>query len=237
MLLQNQQKESNTQVLKPKKTEPEIVTGESNTRVLKLNKAEESQIPTKLPMHQIVSANPKNTDEMRMLLTQLSLENRNTSNLFLILCWSVLTPIVAGLLIFHAGNGELGFVFLWAMMLAMAGKLYQQSTQLDKNQTALHLVNLNSAHVGMLAELLEDPDLHIRSMASIALIPLLYRLKPKDAEILDDAQRFALYNRLKLKKAKRDSLLKMAILKALESIGDADALPYVTQIVESNAVV
>ncbi len=82
--------------------------------------------------------------------------------------------------------------------------------------------------VGPLAELLEMLDADTGAVAEGALVRLLPRLQASDAAKPFTAQRQALYRALKRKNA----ALVTAILKALEQIGDYQALPYVEKLLE-----
>ena len=86
---------------------------------------------------------------------------------------------------------------------------------------ALALARFNDVRaVGPLAETLEFKDPYVRSIASRALIRLLPRMQASDAALLSPAQRACLNRVLK----QGEAPLILAILKAWEQVGDADAI-------------
>ena len=80
--------------------------------------------------------------------------------------------------------------------------------------------------IGPLAEALEFPDRDIRPIVRKALIHLLPRLKASDAALLNAGQRACLNRAL----WGGNTELTLAILKAWEQVGDADAIPDVEQL-------
>jgi hypothetical protein len=87
--------------------------------------------------------------------------------------------------------------------------------------------------VGRLAEALEWPDPQMRRVAIRALTPLLPRLQASDSARLSPRQRAALYRMLKMSNARAHAEFLIALLKALEQIGDGTAVPYVESLAES----
>lgn len=83
--------------------------------------------------------------------------------------------------------------------------------------------------VGPLAEALDMDNQSLRQEAERALIRLLPQLQASDAGLLNDDQRACLYRAL----AGRKTELTLAILKALEQIGDGKALPVVERLRDS----
>ncbi|HZT42838.1 MAG TPA: hypothetical protein VFA07_11790 [Chthonomonadaceae bacterium] len=81
--------------------------------------------------------------------------------------------------------------------------------------------------VGPLAEELASLEQDIRFAAERALISLLPRLRATDADLLNTDQRHCLYYALS---GTRQIWLKIAILKALEQVGDSEAIPYVERL-------
>ena len=81
--------------------------------------------------------------------------------------------------------------------------------------------------VGPLAEELASPEQDIRFAAEMALISLLPRLRASDAYLLNTNQRHCLYYTLS---GTRHIWLKIAILKALEQVGDSEAILYVERL-------
>jgi len=82
--------------------------------------------------------------------------------------------------------------------------------------------------VGPLAEALEFPGEHIAPIVQKTLIRLLSRLKASDASLLKPAQRACLNRAIQ----GGNTELTLAILKAWEQIGDADAIPEVQRLAE-----
>lgn len=105
--------------------------------------------------------------------------------------------------------------FLWTQRLA------------PRKRIAHNLTFYNDIRaVGPLAEALEYRDVDLREQAKIALIRLLPRLQASDAVLFTTEQRNRLYRALN----SPDVEFVLAILKALEQIGDAKALPYVEKL-------
>jgi hypothetical protein len=84
--------------------------------------------------------------------------------------------------------------------------------------------------VGPVVEALAWPDSEVRRAAAEALIVLLPRLKASDSKLLNASQRASLYGMLRMSEARRRSDLIRAILKALEQVGDEEAVFYVDRL-------
>ena len=82
--------------------------------------------------------------------------------------------------------------------------------------------------VGPLAEALEFKDKAVLSVATGALIRLLPRMQASDGPLLSPAQRACLNRALQ----RRNFELSLAILKAWEQVGDANAIPDVQSLAE-----
>jgi len=80
--------------------------------------------------------------------------------------------------------------------------------------------------VGHLANMLEVQDKDTRQVVEEALIGLLPKMRASDAGLLNAEQRESLYRGLRRKNPE----LVLAILKALEQIGDSRAIPYVEKL-------
>jgi hypothetical protein len=80
--------------------------------------------------------------------------------------------------------------------------------------------------VGPLAEALTWKDKSIRIIAEAALIRLLPRIQASDADCLNEKQRKCLHQALYCK----NEPLVLAILTALEQVGDEKAMPYVEKL-------
>lgn len=94
----------------------------------------------------------------------------------------------------------------------------------------------NIQGIGPLAEALEWPDPAIRALAARSLTRLLPQLNASDAGLLSVNARGCLYRCLKIGNARHEETLLLAILKALEQVGDEAALPYVQRLVDSQPV-
>lgn len=78
--------------------------------------------------------------------------------------------------------------------------------------------------VGPLAEALEWPDGSLQVTAALALTELLPRLRAHDSVVLNDTQRACLYRKLKTVRRGTWADLQVAILQALEQVGDERAV-------------
>jgi hypothetical protein len=78
--------------------------------------------------------------------------------------------------------------------------------------------------VGPLAQTLAYEDRKVQNVAVSALTRLLPRLRASDADLLDDKQRTRLYNALDWGTPSYEADFLIAILKALEQVGDEKAL-------------
>jgi hypothetical protein len=87
--------------------------------------------------------------------------------------------------------------------------------------------------VGPLAQALEYQDRELKAVAENKLTRLLPSLQASDASLLDEEQRKCLYRALH----GRNTELVLAILKALEQVGDDKALPHVEKLAEGEGVV
>jgi hypothetical protein len=83
--------------------------------------------------------------------------------------------------------------------------------------------------VGPLADALRMPDMETQYLAAMALRHLLPRLTADDGDLLNEAQRNSLYRHLR----GRNVELSLAILRALEQVGDARAVPHVQRLTEA----
>jgi len=90
--------------------------------------------------------------------------------------------------------------------------------------------------VGALAEAMDIPNKKMRAQAEAALTRLLPRLRPEYAHLLNAAQRPSLYQRLKIENAATRPDFLVAVLEALEKIGDAAALSRVEKLAASTVI-
>jgi hypothetical protein len=153
---------------------------------------------------------------------------------FLLASWGIIVPYTA----FQAVEGFLHRNWLQTVLF---GSMAVGTTQ-------LHRLTLNAKHramarelasqdtvqaVGPLAEALDWPDAHIRRVVIEALTTLLPRLHATDAALLSSGQRAALYRMLTLANARTHSKFLVALLTALEQVGDQTAVPYVESLVKT----
>ncbi len=85
--------------------------------------------------------------------------------------------------------------------------------------------------VGPLMEALGYIDSEVRKVAIEALLRLLPRMQASDAHFLNDVQRNCMYRALN---AKEENFV-LAVLKALEQVGDSRALPLVEKLAQGDA--
>src|SRR5579871_2464958 len=100
--------------------------------------------------------------------------------------------------------------------------------QRQRNETLLQRGDYDVTSVGSLLRMLYGPHLEHRGIAATALIPLLPRLQPMHAYLLDSEQRNCLHRALN----HPDRYLVCAALEALQQIGDASAIPLVEHLVK-----
>src|SRR5205085_9358282 len=93
----------------------------------------------------------------------------------------------------------------------------------------------NVEAVGPITEMTSWPDMRIRSMAMAALTRLLPRMRASDAQLLNRDHRFMLYHFLKLEHAQRHAEFQVALLMALQQVGDTTALPFVRSLANMRA--
>jgi hypothetical protein len=156
---------------------------------------------------------------------------------FLLASWWIIVPYTA----FQAVEGFQHRNWLQALVfgcLAVGATQLHRLTLTSKHRAkARYLAGLNSVQaVGPLAEALDWPDMHSRRIAIEALTQLLPRLHATDAALLNPAQRAALYRTLTMTNAGAHSKFLVALLKALEQVGDQAAIPSVENLLKSQPV-
>jgi hypothetical protein len=124
---------------------------------------------------------------------------------------------------------------LLAKINRQAGTIKRLKATLGSDRAAFRPAGNAPQQIGKLIDALVFPDRHIRNAASRSLILRLPRLRPEEAALLDDFQRDSLYRRLNRIHAFHHPDLTIAILKAIENIGDAGALLYVERLAEGRA--
>lgn len=132
------------------------------------------------------------------------------------------------------GKAELAGLYALAFLLA---PLLHRHAMLPRHERALRelerITDLRS--IGRLAEALSWPDERATRRVGRALIPLLLQLRASDSRLLDDRQRDCLHAVLRMDRARRDADLQVAILTALEQVGDTRAIPHVAALAEARA--
>jgi hypothetical protein len=147
---------------------------------------------------------------------------------FLIAFWCIVVPYFGYLTCAEFARGDR----LLALPLGALTLIFTQSHRLaltsKHRELASRLAKLDDVQaVGPLAEALEWPDKYIQRIAARALTRLLPRLHASDAALLNPAQRACLYHKLKMENARTQENLLIAILKALQQVGDQNAVSYV----------
>jgi hypothetical protein len=147
---------------------------------------------------------------------------------FLLASWGVIVPYMAYQAIHQWRGGSIILAVFFALVAIWFTQLHRftLTPQLERLATKLASVDDIQA-VGTLVEMTSWPEARIQSMAMAALTRLLPRMKASDTQLLSRAQRFQLYQSLKLVNARRHAEFQEALLTALEQIGDTAALPYV----------
>ena len=189
------------------------------------------------------------------LLAALEQEKRigsKVSTLAYRLTWFV--TILSSLIFSHFQNHPQGrdywvdfimfAVFISVPSLGVFGSLFmgfemawkEKRQRLDKEKAARCMASIEDVHaIGPLASLLEHEE-PVRSAAIEALTRLLPRLQENDEFHLNTRQRACLYRALKRTSAEKEMPFLLTILDALKRIGDEEALPYVRQLAEAEAV-
>ena len=86
--------------------------------------------------------------------------------------------------------------------------------------------------IGILVETLSWPNPELRDVAIKALVNLLPRLRASDTNRLSTSQRQALYGYLNMRDGDENVPFTIALLKALEQVGDKAAISYVNKLAE-----
>jgi hypothetical protein len=105
------------------------------------------------------------------------------------------------------------------------------ASQLQKNTVPLLAEEDDIRIIGPMVDALGYNDKDVPGIAEQALIRLLPKMQASDSILLNEEQRNALYKRLHGDPAD----LQIAILKALEQVGDSKALPHVQRLAREQA--
>jgi hypothetical protein len=144
----------------------------------------------------------------------------------------IFSYILYSMLRLSGWNSALPSAFALLLVLLYASALVTEIvTRLRWNRSTAKITNIDDVRaVGALAEAMEIPDKGMLAQAQKALTRLLQRLEVGDAHLLNETQRKCLYRRLKIEYALHTPDFMVALLEALEKIGDAGALPAVQEL-------
>lgn len=153
---------------------------------------------------------------------------------FLLAVWAVIVPY--GLYETIAGIQRYDWIAALAagLLTALATQAHRLTLTPQQTRVAARLASVNDVQaVGLLVEMSFWPDDRIKSMALSALTRLLPRMRSTDTHLLSTSQRALLYQSLRLSNARKHAEFLEALLKALEQVGDTDALPFVKTLADS----
>lgn len=153
---------------------------------------------------------------------------------FLIASWLVIVPYAVVETVLQLITRNWAGVLLFAGLGAAASQLHRLTLTERHKLLARKLSKLDDVRcIGRLAEALEWPDATINQFAIAALTRLLPRVRSTDSVLHTARQRGNLYRMLNLSHARKHAEFLIAILRALEQVGDATAIPYVEQIAKA----
>jgi len=147
---------------------------------------------------------------------------------FLFASWGIILPYCAvqTFVQFADHNWPGGLIF--AVLSLLSTQLYRLTLTKKHQVMAQRLGKIEDVRcVGRLAEALEWPDPTIHHVAMLALTKLLPRVKASDNALFTPRQRGNLHRMLTLSNTRQYDQCLVAILQALQQIGDETALPYV----------
>lgn len=171
--------------------------------------------------------------EVEDLLTRLGAEAKKRRTHRRIKAWIVggyLAFVLISLLVQLVAHSKFSlhmpFIQMWWLLggVGAASKLQKESVKKLAKMPDIR-------GVGYFAEALAFDDKDVKREAAEALLLLLPQLKASDAHLLNDEQRTILYKQLR----KDNTELILALLKSLEQIGDAKAVPYVEELANAKA--
>ena len=147
---------------------------------------------------------------------------------FLLASWGVIVPYMLYEAVKQWQAGNPVWAAISALGAGLATQLYRFALRPQQVRLAAKLGSVDNVEaVGPLAEMVAWPDERIRSMAIAALTRLLPRMRSSDTQLLSPVQRSILYSCLTPANARRYAEFQIALLSALEQVGDTDALPFV----------
>ncbi len=134
---------------------------------------------------------------------------------------------------FRSREGLLALLFL--ALAAVTTQLFRFTMTREQARLAERLADVEDLHaIGLLAEIQAWPDARLARGAEAALTRLLPQVNAGHASLLTSTQRELLYRRLRLGEAQRHGEFLVALLRALEQIGDTEAVPYVRALADSS---
>ena len=180
--------------------------------------------------------------ELQALITEIREAREKSSQPgmrlpYLLASWCVIVPFCAFQTFVQFSAGSKMLAALWAFLAVTGTQLYRLTLLPWQTASARRLAEYDSVKgVGLMVEVLEWPDPASKLAATSALIRLLPRLKTSDAHLLNPEQRQILYKRLTVGNVRAEFDLIMAILKALEQVGDLSAVGYVQKLSQARAI-
>jgi hypothetical protein len=125
---------------------------------------------------------------------------------------------------------------IFGVFTLLSTQLYRLTLTEKHRMLAKKLAKLNDVRcIDRLTEALEWPDPNIRQYAIAALTRLLQRVRATDNVLRTPRQRGNLHRMLTPANANRHEKFMLAILKALEQVGDDTSVPPVKQLAEALA--
>jgi len=156
---------------------------------------------------------------------------------FLAASWGIIVPFTVFQLWHSLTQHHWPYGVLWGLVTLLGTQLHRLSLSPTQTDAARKLAKHNDVRgVGRLAEALEWPDPDIKIVAARALTRILPRLCATDAGLLSSGQRTILYRRLSSCHSDERSDLQIAILKALQQVGDEAAVPHVERLAGPSAL-
>lgn len=152
---------------------------------------------------------------------------------FLLAAWLIIVPFGGAKALQLALDGQWLDALFFAVPAAASTQLHRLTMMGRHARLARELMNEDDIEaIGRLAEAATWPDARLKAAAISALTRLLPRLKASDAGMLTSAQRGCLNLFLNAAEARAHPDLVVALLGALEQVGDMAAVPYVRSLAQ-----
>ena len=156
---------------------------------------------------------------------------------FLLASWGVIVPYTVYQAVIQWRTGSVIPALFFTLVAIWFTQLHRFALTPNQARMAGKLASVDDVQaVGALTEMTSWPDDRIRSMAIAALVRLLPRVKASDTQLLSPDQRTQLYQWLRIANANRHAVFQIALLGALEQVGDTAALPYVRALAGERSV-